>query len=114
VSEIARTIFAAMGRDLDLVTFPGPPRGSVGDTPWSVARPLILSMDAAKAELGYQQPVSYTEAVADEVEWIVNAVAVGDNNERSWQDIFPELGKRAAADKWFDYEAEDQYLAWLR
>ena len=113
VTEIAQTVFAATGRDLDLVTFPGPPRGSVGDTPWSVAHPLILSMDAAQAELGYQQPVTYAEAVADEAEWIINAVAVGENNMRSWQDLFPELGKRAAADKWFDYEAEDRYLAGL-
>jgi nucleoside-diphosphate-sugar epimerase len=113
VSEIAQTVFAAMGRDLELVTFAGPPRDSLGDTPWSVAHPLVLSMDAAKAELGYQQPVSYAKAVDDEVEWIVNALAVAENGERSWQDLFPELGKRAADDKWFDYEAEDQYLAGL-
>jgi nucleoside-diphosphate-sugar epimerase len=111
VSEIARAVYAALDQEVEVVTFPGPPVDDVGGTPWSVAHPLLLSMAAATVELGYRQPVPYREAVADAVDWAVREVRAGERRGEGWEHVFPTLAQRAAADRWFDYEAEDAFLA---
>ncbi|CAM5443990.1 NAD-dependent epimerase/dehydratase family protein [Leifsonia shinshuensis] len=111
VAEIARAVYAALDQDVEVVTFAGPPVNEVGGTPWSVAHPLLLSMAAATVELGYRQPVPYRAAVADAVDWAVREVRAGELRGEGWEQVFPTLAQRAAADRWFDYEAEDAFLA---
>jgi nucleoside-diphosphate-sugar epimerase len=107
-AQICRTIFDAMGHDAEILTFPGPPRGTVGLTPWGVAKPFVLSMERASREVGYHPAVSYPEAVAMDIEWAVRTVAEADVPAEEWRHIFPGvLG--FGADRWFDYEAEDGY-----
>ena len=111
VAEIARAVYAAMDREVEVVTFAGPAVDDVGGTPWSVAHPLLLSMAAATVELGYRQPAPYREAVADAVDWAVREVRAGERRGEGWEQVFPTLAQRAAADRWFDYEAEDAFPA---
>lgn len=110
VAEIARTIFEIMERDVEVVVYPGPPLEDLGSTPWSVAHPLLLSMAGARVELGYRQPASYADAVADAVDWTVREVAAAERREEGWEVVFPSMAERAAADKWFDYATEDAFL----
>ncbi|WP_223693316.1 NAD-dependent epimerase/dehydratase family protein [Leifsonia poae] len=109
VAEIARTVFTALDREVEIVAFPGPPIGSVGSTPWTVAHPLLLSMAAATVELGYHQPVGYADAAAAAIDWMVRAVDAADRHGGSWQRLFPALADQA--DTWFEYPAEDAFLA---
>lgn len=111
VAEIARAVYAALDREVEVVTFPGPPVDGVGGTPWSVAHPLLLSMAAATVELGYRQPVPYREAVAAAVDWAVREVHAAERRGEDWEQAFPTLAQRARADRWFDYEAEDAFIA---
>jgi nucleoside-diphosphate-sugar epimerase len=110
VAEIARTVFDIIGRDVDIATFPGPPVGDVGSTPWTVAHPLVMSMAAATVELGYRQPMSYRDAVRGAVRWAVQEAEAAERRDETWQDAFPSLAARAEADSWFDYGAEDDFL----
>jgi nucleoside-diphosphate-sugar epimerase len=64
VADIGRAIMVALGGSAELVEVPdgGYPPG-VGDTPWSVPRPFVLS-DAAAREVGYTPAVvTYTKGV---------------------------------------------------
>jgi nucleoside-diphosphate-sugar epimerase len=110
VAEIARTIFRVLEREVEVVAFPGPPVENLGSTPWSVAHPLLLSMAAATVELGYRQPVSYADAVADAVDWTVREVELATRREAGWEAVFPSMAERAVTDKWFDYAAEDAFV----
>lgn len=111
VAEIGRTIADVMGHDLEIVTFPGPPRGDVGLTPWSVPSPIVQSMDAARAELGYRQPVSYADAVRHDIDWARFEVRAAEERDESWREVFPSIVSRYGADGWFPYEEEDAFLA---
>lgn len=112
VAEIGRTIFKAMNHEAEIVPFAGPPEGTLGQTPWSLPGPLLLSMDAARAELGYKPVVSYADAVGADIRWITAAVeSAAHNLEQNWQQLFPALADRYGAASWFDYDRED---AWLK
>lgn len=112
VADIGRTIFDAMNHSGQIVTFPGAPHGTVGDTPWTVPNPIVLSMDAAKAQLGYRQVVDYADAVGTDIRWITRTVGrAAADLEQGWQQVFPVLVNRYGAGTWFDYAGED---AWLR
>jgi nucleoside-diphosphate-sugar epimerase len=107
VAEIARAVYAALDRGVEIVGLPGPPEDGLGETPWTVAHPLLLSMAAATVELGYHQPVSYREAVATAVDWAVREVRAAERRHENWEQVFPSMVQRSQADRWFDYEAED-------
>ncbi|MFF2050733.1 NAD-dependent epimerase/dehydratase family protein [Leifsonia sp. NPDC058194] len=111
VADIAGAVYRALDRDLEVVGFPGPPVDGVGSTPWTVARPLLLSMAGATVELGYRQQVHYEEAVAAAVDWAVREVTAAERRQEDWTAAFPGLAKRAEADRWFDYAAEDAFVA---
>lgn len=111
VAEIAGAVYAALGEKLDIVTFDGPPVDGLGSTPWSVAHPLLLSMAAATVELGYRQPLPYAESVAAAVDWAVREVRAAEHRNEDWETVFPSPAQRATEDRWFDYDAEDAYLA---
>lgn len=110
VAEIARTVFDALDRDAEIVTFPGPPVDGLGSTPWTVAHPLLLSMAQAKVELGYRQPATYAESVTAAIDWAVRAARAAERREEGWETVFPTLAERARTDGWFEYGAEDAYL----
>ncbi|ERK72409.1 NAD-dependent epimerase/dehydratase family protein [Leifsonia aquatica] len=111
VADIAGAVYRALDRDLEVVAFPGPPVDGVGSTPWTVAHPLLLSMAGAAVELGYRQQVHYEEAVAAAVDWAVREVKAAELRQEDWTAAFPGLAKRAEADRWFDYSAEDAFVA---
>jgi nucleoside-diphosphate-sugar epimerase len=111
VAEIARAVYRALDRDVEVDAFPGPPVDGVGATPWTVAHPLLLSMAAAKVELGYRQPVGYAESVAAAVDWAVREAKAAERRQEDWTHAFPGLAKRAETDRWFDYDAEDAFVA---
>ncbi|GAB3615723.1 NAD(P)H-binding protein [Okibacterium endophyticum] len=110
VVEIGRRIFTALGREYEPVGFDGAPVDGIGATPWSVPRPFALSMRRAHDELGYTQAVSYSDAVADDIRWVLEAVGTAEENGGTWRDAFPVLRERYGADGWFDYESEDRWL----
>jgi hypothetical protein len=62
VTAIGAAVAAVYGADLRLVPMTGPPQAGVGASPWSVERPLVVSMERALA-LGYRPVASYAEAV---------------------------------------------------
>jgi len=111
VAEIARAVYRALDREVEVDAYAGPPVDGVGGTPWSVAHPLLLSMAGAKVELGYRQPVRYPESVAAAVDWAVREVKAAERRQEDWTNAFPALAARAEADRWFDYAAEDAFLA---
>lgn len=110
VAEIARAVYAALDREVEVVGFDGPPVDGLGGTPWTVANPLLLSMAQAKVQLGYRQPAGYDEAVASAVDWAVREVRAAERRQEDWRALFPSIAERAEADRWFDYAAEDEAL----
>ncbi|MGW4797999.1 NAD-dependent epimerase/dehydratase family protein [Nonomuraea sp. NPDC004297] len=109
VAEIGARVFAVMGHEAEIVTFAGPSRpDGLGFHPWNVPEPIVFSMDKARAELGYRDAVSYDDALRQDVDWAVSAVAGAGGD---WQAVFPDLIVRHGPDVWFPYAAEDAYVA---
>lgn len=103
VREIGEMIARIMDHAWEIVGLPKHPEGVVGRTPWSVPRPMLI--DTSKAEaFGYVPAVSYRDAVPATCEDLVRRAS-----HRPWQDVFPGLA--AYSDPWFDYDAEDAFLA---
>lgn len=78
----------------------------LGRTPWDAAYPVVLDMSAALA-LGYKPVGDYAATVAASIEWLCDAYRSGDPDGQlpSPQDPYFE--------SFFDYGAEDAYLAAL-
>lgn len=109
VREIARTIATILGHEWTEVLLPGPPGDDrVGATPWSTPEPFVVAMDAAERELDYRPVVTYAEAVAEVVDWLVTST-----RGRDWREVFSEHGAKYL-ERRFDYEAEDAFVAGLR
>ena len=103
VREIGDMIAKAMGHAWEIVGLPKHPEGVVGATPWSIPRSLLI--DTTKAEaLGYAPAVTYAETVAETCCDLIDRT-----RDRPWRDAFPGLA--AYTDPWFDYAAEDAFLA---
>lgn len=107
-AEIGRTVFDMMGHRADILTFPGPPRKGLGESPWGVAKPFVLSMQRARDQVGYQPQVSYPQAVQLDIDWAVRTVNESQLPAEAWREIFPSL-IHFGADSWFHYEAEDAF-----
>jgi nucleoside-diphosphate-sugar epimerase len=75
---------------------------AAGWSPWSVARPFILSTDAALA-LGYKPVTTYAASIGKTCDWLVGEYG-GD-----WKKKFPVLAGYPR--ELFDYSAEDKFLA---
>lgn len=111
VAEIGARIFTVMGHEARIVTFPGPSRqDGLGFNPWNVPEPIVFSMDRARAELGYRQAISYDDALRQDIDWAVRAVADAEASGGSWQDVFPGMVARYGPGGWFPYAAEDAYI----
>ncbi|MFF0433485.1 NAD-dependent epimerase/dehydratase family protein [Streptomyces sp. NPDC004327] len=105
VAEIGAAVDAVVGVESETVIVDGPPPvDGVGETPWGVDRPVVFDMGAAERELGYRPVVSYVESLPGTVEYLSRRLA-----GRDWLDAFPNLAKYQQ--DWFDYAAEDAWLA---
>ncbi|MDC7121345.1 NmrA family NAD(P)-binding protein [Cellulomonas fimi] len=106
VAEIARVVDATLGAESATVTFAGPPRGNLGLTPWSVPHDLVLDMRRAQRELGHVAPGGYAATAPAAIHWLVDEAS-----RRDWRDAFPGFVRMEAMGDFFDYAAEDAYLA---
>jgi nucleoside-diphosphate-sugar epimerase len=97
VREIGFAIAEAMGADLELVPFEGPPQAGVGGHPWGVASPIVLDMRRAEA-LGYRPAGGYADLVGP-------ACRSAEIAARAGAAFAPYLLTM------FDYGAEDAWLA---
>jgi nucleoside-diphosphate-sugar epimerase len=103
--DIARAVALLLEHEPIEVLLPGPPPvESVGATPWSVYRPFVLDMTAARDQLGYEDVSSFDTALEQTCEWLVNA-----SSGRESRAVFPTLGPQL-----FDYTDEDRFLSSLR
>jgi nucleoside-diphosphate-sugar epimerase len=89
--EISRTIARHLGHEWEEVLVDG---DEIGRHPWDVVPPVVLDMSAA-VELGYAPAGDYAATVAGEIEWLVAN----------------PLGEEGLGAPYFDYAAEDAYLA---
>jgi nucleoside-diphosphate-sugar epimerase len=107
VAEISAAVDAVMGASSETVTVDGPPPApNVGETPWSVEHPVVLDMERAARELGYRAVTGYADSLPATVAWLVDAAA-----GRDWREAFPGLAAYPPDFAFFDYEAEDRWLA---
>ncbi|MBV8682835.1 MAG: NAD(P)H-binding protein [Caulobacteraceae bacterium] len=96
-AQIGAAIAKAMGAELELVPFEGPPQAGVGVHPWGVASPIVLDMRQAEA-LGYRPVGGYGDLVGE-------ACRSAEGMARAGAAFAPYLLKM------FDYAAEDAWLA---
>ena len=104
VTEIGAIVDDLMGWSMERVLVTGPePAPTIGNHPWAVPRPVIADMGRAQSELGYRQPATYGEALAETIPWVVDACS-----GRDWRDVLSVLARYPDL---FDYEAENAFLA---
>ncbi|MCL2554517.1 MAG: NAD(P)H-binding protein [Actinomycetia bacterium] len=106
-ARIAAAVDEVMGHTGRTVLVDGPPpTATVGESPWSVPYSMVLDMSAAERELGYRAVTSYEEALPATVEWLVDTLRGAD-----WREAFPLVARLSDQGDWFDYPAEDAWLA---
>jgi nucleoside-diphosphate-sugar epimerase len=103
VAEIGAAVDAALGHEAETVLLDGPPVGTVGDSPWAVAHPLVMDMSEAGRVLGYRAVTTYEKSLPESLGWLLEALHGAD-----WRDLF---GRAVPALDFFDYAAEDRWLA---
>lgn len=104
--QIATAIDEILGVSSEIVGMPGPAEGMVGLHPYGVPNPFVLSLEAARREIGYKPLTGYRESLQTTVEWMLSAV-----RDQDWTEVFPALAHHPAGFSFFDYEAEDHWLA---
>ncbi len=103
VLEIARGIGEAAGHRFEEVLLAeAAGRGEVGQTPWSVPKPMLVDMAKAERELGYRAATTWAEALPLQVRWLIEAT-----RDRDWREVLT----RGADHLKFDYESEDELVA---
>ncbi|MEU3187653.1 NAD-dependent epimerase/dehydratase family protein [Streptomyces sp. NPDC006923] len=107
VAAIGAAVDAVLGVESETVLVDGPPpEGTIGDTPWGTAHPVVYDMTAAGRELGYRAVTGYAESLPGTVEWLTERL-----RDRRWEDAFPEMARNYGAHGGlFDYAAEDDWL----
>jgi nucleoside-diphosphate-sugar epimerase len=103
--EIGQAVFAHLGHEAEFDLLPREVAGDIGQHPWAVPSPVVLSMQAARDELGYQPAGTHRSTIGPAVDWMLGEVA-----DTDWRERFPALVDRYGAASWFDYEAEDELL----
>ena len=106
VLEIARTIARQLGHAWQEVLLDDSAPPDLGDTPWNSPHPIVLDTTAS-LELGYKPVGDYAATVAEEVDWLFDAFRAGDPDR-----VLPAEDESFFA-RFFDYAAEDAYLAGL-
>lgn len=104
--QIARVVAAHLGHEWIEVLLDGMP-ADLGEHPWRSAAPIVLSSTAA-SELGYKPVGDYAATVVDEIDWLFSVAAMPGGAS------LPPYLDRSYFSGWFDYAAEDRYLAALR
>ena len=104
--EIARTIARQLGRAWDEVLLDEKADPALGRTPWDTPHPVVLDTRAS-LELGYKPVGDYAATVAEEIDWLFDAHRAGDPDH-----VLPAADDPYFAE-FFDYAAEDAYLAGL-
>lgn len=84
-----------------------PGGAELGRTPWSVPRPFVASMAAARSELGYRAVADPAQAMQETVVWI--AAELG-RHTGDWRAAFPGF-LAANGPSAFDYAAEDAWVS---
>ncbi len=100
---IARAVAAHLGHSWDEVLLDGT---DLGRHPWHKVPPLVLDT-AAATDLGYVPVGDYAATVRETIDWLVAAHRTGDPNG-----VLPRPDDPYFA-PYFDYPAEDAYLATL-
>jgi nucleoside-diphosphate-sugar epimerase len=101
--QIAQTIARLQGHHWNEVLLDDDADQSLGRHPWDAPHPIVLDLSAAAA-LGYVPVGDYATTVPEEVEWLV-AAAVANGGS------LPAGVDAEFFTPYFDYEAEDRYLA---
>lgn len=104
--EIARTVAGLLDHEWQEVLLDDGADADLGRNPWNRPHPVVLDMTAA-VELGYKPVGDYAATVAEEVDWLVDAAAGGEDADLLPTDDDPYFGPM------LDYAAEDAYLASL-
>ena len=102
VTEICAAVGRVMDHDFEIVPISGPPRGVVGDHPWAVPHPFVMDLSLAVKVQGAAAP--YERALSETCEWLRSAT-----DARPWRDALPAAARHYG--DYFDYEAEDAFLA---
>lgn len=106
--EIGQAVLAHLDHRAEFVLLPrgaGGPDRDVGQHPWAVPVPVVMSMEAARRELDYIPTTSHASTIGAAIDDMIAAVGDG-----GWQERFPALAQRYGAAGWFDYAAEDALL----
>lgn len=104
VRDIGRAVGELLDHQPIEVLLPGPPVGTVGNSPWGAPRPFVASTARAEEVLAYAPARTYEQQLAEDVTWLVEATAGKD-----WRDVLPDLADNYSID-FFDYPAEEAYL----
>lgn len=99
--EICRTIAEYLGHEWEEVLLDGTAPPGLGLTPWDSPHPIVLDTSAATA-LGYRAAGTYATTIAPALDWLVEAAGKGQ----------PPVDDGYFAE-YFDYAAEDAFLAGL-
>ncbi|KGJ79098.1 hypothetical protein GY21_06085 [Cryobacterium roopkundense] len=110
-AEIGRAIFELMRHDAEVRTFAGPPVNGVGATPWDHWQSGVLSMSAAREQLGYRPAVSYLDSLTADIRWATDAVTAAQERGETWRQVFTHTAARRGERDWFRYAAEDACAA---
>jgi nucleoside-diphosphate-sugar epimerase len=95
--EICHAIGDALDFEFEPVLLPA----DEFSNPWGTPNPLVVSMEAAERELGYQPVTTYPEAVKETCAWLLEELERG----RTWEGSYIE--------DTLDYAAEDAAIASL-
>jgi nucleoside-diphosphate-sugar epimerase len=105
--EIGRTIARQLGRAWNEVLLDDASDAAgrgLGRTPWDSPHPVVLDTTAS-LQLGYKPVGDYAATVADEIDWLFDLYRAGDPDR-----LLPAADDGFFA-QYFDYAAEDAYLA---
>ena len=102
--QIAKTIARQFGHSWDEVLLDEAADPDLGRTPWDSPHPVVLDTTAS-LELGYKPVGDYAATVAYEVDWLFDVYRAGDPDG-----LLPAPDDPFFA-RFFDYAAEDAYLA---
>jgi nucleoside-diphosphate-sugar epimerase len=101
--EISRTVARYLGYRWDEVLLGDEADPALGRHPWDARYPIVLDLTAA-AGLGYVPAGDYATTVADEIDWLIRS-------PRSGPAAMPPASEDDFFAPFFDYAAEDRYLA---
>lgn len=105
--DLARRIAAIVGHEWEELLLPEweSPEGGIGETPFSVPKPLVVDMQKAETELGYRPATTWDDAIDAQVQWLIDAT-----RGRDWKHVLP----RGAQYLRFDYDAENAFVRNLK